>query len=199
MGNVLTHIVSTVPIDYTQDYARNDELSRSFIPSSSNLNLNYTFSNLDNSAIGWLDFVEVNVKRNLSFSGSFLPFQTATNVGTGLVSKFQLANTTSSVSIWDITNLFDAREQQTNQIGTIQEFSLTTPILRHFISFDRSASATFTTPSFIEKIDNLEICNMYQPQIIFFIRMIVRTNSSICLNCSNFITISFHVEKCSLT
>jgi hypothetical protein len=156
-GNVLTHIVSTVPIDYTQDYARNDELSRSFIPSSSNLNLNYTFSNLDNSAIGWLDFVEVNVKRNLSFSGSFLPFQTATNVGTGLVSKFQLANTTSSVSIWDITNLFDAREQQTNQIGTIQEFSLTTPILRHFISFDRSASATFTTPSFIEKIDNQDL------------------------------------------
>ncbi len=156
-STVLTHNVNTVPIDYTQDYAKNDELTRSFVPSSGVLNLNYTFSNPDNSAIGWLDFVELNVKRNLSFSGNFLAFRTASNVGSGLVSRFQLANSNSNISIWEVTDLFDEREQQINQIGTNQEFSLTSPSIRQFISFDRSKANSYELPSYVEKIDNQDL------------------------------------------
>ena len=153
-SNVLSHSVGTVPVDYTSDYARNDEETRTFSPSTSTLNFNYTFSNADNAAIGWVDFTEVNVKRNLTFLSNALSFRTASNVGIGAVSKFQLANAPSNISIWDITDLFDVRAQQTTQIGTMQEFSLTTPILREFIAFDNNVISSFSIPSFIEKIDN---------------------------------------------
>jgi hypothetical protein len=152
--NFLTHNVGVVPGTYTADFAANNLATASRNINTSAITATYNFSNPDNSANAWIDYLEINARRQLSFTNKYMLFRNSRNISAGAISKFQLSNAGSNIAVWDITDMFDAKDQQVNLVGSTLEYSLTTPIIREFVAVDMNAISTLSLPSFVEKVNN---------------------------------------------
>lgn len=104
-------------------------------PSGNVVTLNLTYNKPSIESIGWLDEVEVNVRRNLVMSGNQLYFRDIASVGAGNISEFTLSNASSINKIWEITDPYNIREQNTSLVGSNISFTLSTDSLREFVAF----------------------------------------------------------------
>ncbi len=96
------------------------------------------------SITGWLNYLEVNVRRQLNASGSgnqFL-FRDMNTVGTGNICEFTLNNSNSNWRIWDITDIINIKQQATILNATDLKFILPTDTLKTFIAFNGSSYFT---------------------------------------------------------
>lgn len=136
-------IVSSSPIDAAPGgYNANGKVATACEPvqfSSGNTNVSVTYNKSGNaSAIGWLDYLELILERQLSFSGTQMAFRTLESVGQGNVSEFQLGNANSSVRVWEVTDPTNVSERQLSLSGSAATFKVETDSLRQFIAFNGS-------------------------------------------------------------
>lgn len=152
--SAFTHSIGTVGADYTDFYANVSEQNASLSMSSDNINAVYTHSNPDNSAASWLDFIELNARRRLQFTGAFMMFRNSTNISASAISRFVISNAPSTLEVWDISNLFEARKQLGTVSGSTFSFSLSTPLIREFVAVDIANTSSLPSPSFVENVAN---------------------------------------------
>lgn len=95
------------------------------------------------SAIGWLNWISVNTRRNLQMTGVEMSFRDKNTIGLDNVSRFNLTNAGSITDIWDVTDPTTARRIQYTKTGATATFTLATPVLKEFIAF---TSGSFRTP-----------------------------------------------------
>ncbi|MFA6924403.1 MAG: type IX secretion system sortase PorU [Bacteroidales bacterium] len=93
-------------------------------------------SMLSSNTTGWLDYIEVNARRNLIMSGNQLSFRDALSTGTGNISEFHLSTSNPNLTIWDITNLFEPKAQETTYNSGALTFRLANDSLKEFIAFN---------------------------------------------------------------
>lgn len=146
--------VGSIPIglvsgDYTNSFAMPAEGQSSFAASSANLNIHISMSKGSSGAQGWLDFIEVNVRRNLVLSGDQIIFRDINSVGSG-TAKFQISNAIVNTVVWDITNPRDAKIQSGNLTGNIFEFISSVDSLRRYVAFNKTAPLLL--PFFKERV-----------------------------------------------
>ena len=68
--------------DNEASYARNKVLEGTFTPSGSNLSVNISYPAVgDGTNIGWIDYIELNVRRQLKMEGSQFAFRDQKNDG----------------------------------------------------------------------------------------------------------------------
>jgi hypothetical protein len=127
---------SSVTGEYYQKYAETAISCQEINAGTSSVNIDLDFNKAVSNAQGWLDHVEVNVRRNLVYSGTELIFRDLQSVGVGKVTEFRLANTGSSVSLWDVTDPINVRRQLVDQNGSTQIFTISTESLREFAAFN---------------------------------------------------------------
>jgi hypothetical protein len=134
-----------------QNYSRNGFLSfpGAFNPVSSSITLEVNFNRSSPSDIGYLDYIEVNVRSFLNFGSGFMEFRDFNSVGTGNVSKFQLSNVSETDMVWEITDRTNPKRVNGELNGSTYEFKVATDSLRTFVTFDASAHRS---PQFIEKV-----------------------------------------------
>lgn len=140
--------ISKIPTGSYPAYAYDNTFEKYFqLSSDSSLRINLNYNRPLSSSVGWLDYMEINVKRQLIFSENQLPFRCPESVGEGNYTQFTINNTNASVLLWDITD-FD-------QIGSIQldsgKFKLATDQLHEFIAFTPEMAYNV---EFVEKISN---------------------------------------------
>jgi hypothetical protein len=105
--------------------------------SSGNTNINVTyFKNGNASAVGWLDYLEIILTRNLSMSGTQMGFRTMESVGAGNVSEFQIGSANSSLRVWEVTDPVNVSQRQLNLQGSTATFKVETDSLRQFVAFN---------------------------------------------------------------
>ena len=139
-GDTLLSIPNVSGSSY-DSYARISAAYYSFIPTNSTITVNVTKET--NDAIAWLNYIEVNLRRQLIMSGSQLFFRDAQSVGAGKVSQF---NITSSlpIQIWDISDIANIKIKTTsNSIPNQYEYVMPTETLNQFVAF---TGASFNTP-----------------------------------------------------
>jgi len=103
-------------------------------------------------SVGWLDFIEINVQRDLVFNGSQIAFRSPESVKLGRVSKFILQNNSSNpLEIWNISNIVNPSSVKYKTSGNTIDFSLPTSELLEFIAFN---SSSVLSPTFVKEIDN---------------------------------------------
>ena len=98
----------------------------------------------------YLDRIELNARRKLTFIGSQLNFSDLESVGPSNVSEFTVNNMSPSTGfVWEVSN----RHQPFNVAGTFNStdfvFRLETDSVRHFVA---SNGASYFTPVFIGEI-----------------------------------------------
>jgi hypothetical protein len=107
----ITNTINIGPVNiwsYTSDYAKANTLIFSFTSSSDNLILNLSYDdNGYSEAKTWLDFIEVNVRRELKMSEAQMHFRDISSVGPGNITLMKLKNGTTNTRIWDISDIYN--------------------------------------------------------------------------------------------
>ncbi len=140
-GSTFSRTVSAVTIsNLDANYASNAVLSGEFQPNSGAFKAKIVYPNISAQSEGWLDYIEVNVRRQLTMAGPILEFRDL-NTLTEDAALFRLSGAASNTTIWDITNPQTPFIQQKSQNGSTLEFgSATLGTLRNFLAFTDAAS-----------------------------------------------------------
>ncbi|MDD5569721.1 MAG: type IX secretion system sortase PorU [Bacteroidales bacterium] len=105
-----------------------------FKPSSSIIYVNIAMTS--SGTTGWLDYIEINTRRNLMMSGNQLSFRDALSAGAGNISEFHLSASNPNLIVWDITNPLEPKAQETTYNSGALTFRVANDSLKEFISFD---------------------------------------------------------------
>jgi hypothetical protein len=121
-----------------------------FTPNSSVFSLTANFNRVIPSDVGYLDFIEVNAKRNLIFSSGQLIFRNRSANGAGNIAEYQLSGFPTNGMVWDITTWTNPQIVQGNLLGGVYTFKSTADSLKTFVGFDGSS---FLTPEFEKRVE----------------------------------------------
>ncbi|RKX17076.1 MAG: hypothetical protein DRP35_11570, partial [Candidatus Zixiibacteriota bacterium] len=147
--------------NYTGDYARYLTDLFNYSANSSSLNFNITYNYPDYSSTGWLDYICINVTRQLSFTGSQMAFRNPSTIDTNNITEFQISNASSVMTVWDVTDPLNPVKEVLYDVGTnVKAFKTYTDSLpvKQFVAFDFSG---FLSPSFVKMVANQ---NLHQIQ-----------------------------------
>ncbi|MFM1875192.1 MAG: hypothetical protein RL266_929 [Bacteroidota bacterium] len=135
-----TTVESVVVPQVSGGYNKNAEDEFTCTPvqfGSGNTNVTLTYNKGGNlSAVGWLDYLEIILTRNLSMAGTQMPFRDLESVGLGNVAEFQLTNANSSVRIWEVTDPTNVTQRELVRQGNTASFKFEADSLRQFIAFN---------------------------------------------------------------
>ncbi len=156
-----TKLTAVTTSSVTADYAKPNTLGSSVTNCPESFNIRFTFSSGDQSASGWLDYIEINARRRLDFAGAGAQifFSDSRSLGTGNIGDFEIANAPVSTKIWDVTDPINVVEQSQSSAGT---FNYSTDILHKYVAFTGNS---FQTPSFLGLIANQNLHAMQQAQL----------------------------------
>lgn len=104
--------------------------------SGGNLPISVTFNKYDPiTSLGYMDYLEVNARRDLRMSGDQLAFRDLGSLGAGRIANFTLDQAGAVQHIWEVSGPTDVREVQTTVSGGQMSFMVATDSLREFIAF----------------------------------------------------------------
>lgn len=151
--------------NYTASYASNIEKEfLNFTPTSTNFELNLNYEKSSPSSKGWLNFLRVNVRRNLLFTNNQMAFRDSKSIGTGNTALFTLQNTNSKTQIWDVTTPKSVKHITLNYSNNTSSFIANASILREYIACDPDGE--FPTPSIIGSIQNQNLHGLAQTDML---------------------------------
>ena len=136
---------------YTDQYAIQKNIVLDFIPNNSTFNIDISYNKGNNSAIGWLNYIEANVRRKLILAGDQMIFRDALSVGLGNVARYQILGVDVNTQIWDVTYPTNIKNLQGNLLGNTFSFNANADTLHRYIAFTGNS---FYKPVFIEKVNN---------------------------------------------
>ncbi len=110
---------------------------------------------------GYLDFILLNVTRNLSRYNNQTSFLSKASL-TNPFSTFQITNVPKDASLWDISDPDNIKSQVFNIIEEVGTFSTSTNYLKKFIVFNN----TFPEPVFVSMIDNQNLHGLSTPNLL---------------------------------
>jgi hypothetical protein len=118
------------------------------------ITVNYPLPSSSNPSEAWLDYIEINARRQLKMTGSQMDFRDINSIGQP-ATEFNLSSAGSNIEIWDISTPLHVQQQNTTLNGTTMQFIAATDELRSFVAFDPAQE--LLKPEFIEKIENQNI------------------------------------------
>ncbi len=154
-GTLFSRSISAVTVsDNEGSYASNALAQGSFTPKGSKLSVKVEYPFATEQREGWLDYIEINVRRRLELTSDFLEFRDRETLAAD-VSHFDLFGASPDVVIWDITQPQSARRQVVDVQGpTISWGAATKGILKNYMAF-KTSSANFGKPDLaVGKIEN---------------------------------------------
>ena len=110
---------------------------------------------------GYLDFILLNVTRNLSLYNNQTIFVSQASLSNP-VSTFQITNVTKDAHLWDISDPYNIRSQVYNVNEDVGTFSIATDQLKKLIVFNN----TFPEPVFVSKIENQNLLGLTTPNLL---------------------------------
>lgn len=132
-------VIPGIPLSQHPNLGITATSSLSFNSSNNNIPVGITFTKAaSGNSQGWLDYIEVNARRQLDFYGNQLMFRDVNSVGTSNIAEFSLTNGLNVHEIWDITDPLNAKKLATNVSGNTHTFTFEADSLRTFIAFQNS-------------------------------------------------------------
>ena len=126
------------------------------------VNLNYD-NNGSPSSKGYLDFIEVNCKRDLVVDNQQFKFFLPSQLGNSAWTKVNLSNAQQVDMIWDITDLSNVKEVQFNKNETELFFITNLNVGKHFIAI---SGTNFQSPQFFKRVNSQNLHALETPEMI---------------------------------
>lgn len=149
---------------YAGPYARQTVKTYCGSASASNLQVSVAFDGADDiSSVGWMNFLELNCRRDLRMANDQMRFRDPASVGAGRVGEFTLDQASSVTRIWDITEPWNTGNVAYSENGSQKIFRMATDTLREFIAFKNSG---FLTPVAIGPVANQDLHGTGQADLV---------------------------------
>ena len=151
---------SSIPIvgvgnSYTGPYANPFADTLVFNSPQSTLPITVTFVPNDPiTSIGYMNYLEVNARRDLRMSGDQLMFRNLPSVGAGNVSEFTIDGASQVYKVWEVTDPMNVTSIPYTDGGAQKTFRLHTDSLRQFIAFKNS---NYLTPVAVGNVPNQDL------------------------------------------
>jgi len=123
-----------------------------FTPNNDQLVVKTVYNRSSNTSIGYLDFLELNVKRSLSMSGNQMMFRTPISDPDAHIALYRVGNANADLILWDITSPVEAKSVNAQLSSGTMEFKATADSLTEYIAF-YGGNDLYKT-SFVEKLEN---------------------------------------------
>lgn len=121
-------------------FASTANLVGAFTPASDQIQVVVKYPDVSAQSEGWLDYIEVNVRRQLKMSGLAMAFRDLKTL-TQESAIFRISDAGSNLKVWDVTNTQTPLLQQTTQNGSTIEFGANTlGTLRNFVALTDGAA-----------------------------------------------------------
>jgi hypothetical protein len=146
----------------TNDYAFTGLNTYTFTQPKAKFDLTLSYNRTSDVATGWLDYLEVNVRRKLIYTTGQMPFSDVTSFGNANIARFTLTNG-SLASVWEITDPFHPSIIDATPSGNDLSFILSADTLRNFIAFDNSS---FLQPDIVGTVTNQDLHSAEVPDLL---------------------------------
>ena len=153
--------IAMVSGNSTDDIAKNTVVNFTAPSSGDLINVDVQYSAPDSYSEGWINYIEILARRKLKYDGTALHFRD--HISIGGIPEYHIATAVSGGKIWDVTNLFQAREQQFRSSGDSIFFSANADSLRQFVLFNPLTAAA---PKFEGKINNQNLHALVPTELI---------------------------------
>ena len=144
-------------ITSTYDYARDLITTASFLPVSEQMQVQVKFNPSSNTDIGWFDFVALNVRCYLKYTGGQMSFRDPKTVVSQRLSEFTLSDAQSVNEIWDVSDPLNVSLVNFSRNGGNIVFTSNTNILREYVATD---GTSFKSIKLGEKVANQNLHSM---------------------------------------
>ncbi len=136
----------------TGNYAMGKEGATSFrfLPKDENVLISTTYQRSNSSSLGYLDYIEVNVRRSLTMFGNQMLFRNITSEPNQLA-LFTLGNASSQLEIWDVTTAVNPTNVNTTVSGNQLQFSAMLSGHNEYVAFNSSG---YKSVEFVEQVPN---------------------------------------------
>lgn len=141
-------VLDTLP-NLSTDFARGSQGFQVTNPASS-MALQMTVSRMSPSVLTYLDYIEMNARRNLVMLGNQFNFRDLASVGPGNVGNFSLNGLPANGFVWDVTDRHNPKIINGATVGSNYGFVANVDTLREFVA---SNGVTFLTPTFVGNVD----------------------------------------------
>ncbi|MBX7226273.1 MAG: type IX secretion system sortase PorU [Chitinophagales bacterium] len=184
--NLATYNIGPVGSSTLADYGRSSGGTASLANPSDNISVTVTYSRPDFDSRGWLDYIEIQVKRKLIYRNTPLYFRGIATSGSNTY-QFEVSNMSSSVEIWDITDVFNPKKVNYALAGGTASFKMTLNGVHEFVALENSS----LTPTALGKVENQNLHGLPQADMIIIARKNTMAKAQELAN--------FHAEKQGLT
>lgn len=138
-------------------FAASVSSTNNFTSSLPSLDINVGFTPANASAQAWLNWFEVHSRRAIIIpSSGQLLFRDWRSVGTNNIAAFTISNSTSSTSVWDVSNSNQPEKMATSYVTNQTTFINNASRLKEYIAFN---NANYLTPVALGKIENQNLHN----------------------------------------
>ncbi len=135
----------------TSNFGRNGNMELRFNGVNPSLNINISYEKNAPSAIGWLNWFNINTRRSLRMAGAQMAFRDVNSLGQ--VARYNLTNAPEGLQVWDVTEPFAAKRINYQRQGNLINFTLGAAELREFIAF----SGGYKSPSLFGSVTNQDL------------------------------------------
>ncbi len=145
-------------------FARESKKVVTFFTDSENLDVKVKYYTDLGTSIAWIDFIELNVEKEMIFEGGQMGFRDPHTAAAGNISRFNFSHAESGATVWDISNPHNPLNINyiAESDGSIY-FSLPTDSIRDFIIFDEESAYK---PVNFEPIENQNLHGISQANLI---------------------------------
>ncbi|MFO7616836.1 MAG: type IX secretion system sortase PorU [Bacteroidales bacterium] len=159
--------------NYEALFASSAIANSEFTPTGDQFTVNIQFVPSNPAAKGWLDYLTLNTRSNLVYSGSQLLFRDSRSAGAGKTARFRIGNTQQGFLVWDVTEPNAIRQQRSSFQGSTTDFTASTAQIREYVLFD-PASEALPVPLFsgegLGLVANQNLHGMATPEMIILAR-----------------------------
>ncbi len=146
----------TVPQKTDDNYTQAVGTSGTYTFNAQNesFNFNVSYSKSNSTAVGYLNYLEINTRRQLKMSGSTMQFQNVDFLGQNTYNQYLLNSAGPNVKIWDITDPQNIGNMPTTNIGGKLSFTASGNTFSSYIAIDPTAASSFAKPVIDDVVPN---------------------------------------------
>ncbi len=145
-------------------YASGKSAELSYSAGSTDLEVGWAYRGSNSNAIAWLDYIEINYRGKLTVGNGELFFRDLSSVGEGNIVEFQVESSSSSLRVFDVTDMNDVTEIPVDVSGDTHTFKRPADELREYLAFD--PSGTFSEPGLVGEVENQNLHGLSSPEFL---------------------------------
>jgi hypothetical protein len=123
-----------------------------------------TGGNVDENAVAWLDYLEINYRKKLKFGNKPVFFSNLNSIGASNITAYSIENAVSGVRVFDVTDKFNVSEIPVEITGNISVFKRPSSELAEYVAF--SPNGTYSEPELVGEVANQNLHAMSVPEFI---------------------------------